>query len=125
MGWLSELIGSLSTRVNSFILTVTKSERLASSLDDVIFSVIFLAFLVFTMRLARRLLNRLIKKLEKWRGTVIPPIQIQSFEVISADRLTDALKWVVQKTKIVVYLILFYIFIPIFFSISRAPGIMS
>jgi small-conductance mechanosensitive channel len=116
MGWLSELIGSLSTRVNSFILTVTKSERLASSLDDVIFSVIFLAFLVFTMRLARRLLNRLIKKLEKWRGTVIPPIQIQSFEVISADRLTDALKWVVQKTKIVVYLILFYIFIPIFFS---------
>ncbi len=81
MGWLSELIGSLSTRVNSFILTVTKSERLASSLDDVIFSVIFIAFLVFTMRLARRLLNRLINKLESWRGTKITPIHIQSLEV--------------------------------------------
>ncbi len=116
MGWLSDLIASLSSKVNSFIVSVTKSERLASSLDDVIFTVIFLAFLVFTLRLARRLLNRLINKLESWRGTVIPPINIQSFEVISADRLTDALKWLVQKAKIVVYLILLYIFIPIFFS---------
>jgi len=116
MDWLRDLIESLGNVVNSFILSVTKSERLASSLDDVIFSVIFLAFLIFTMRLARRLLNRLIRKLESWRGTKIPPIRVQSVELISADRLTDTLKWAVQKTKILVYLILLYIFIPVFLS---------
>ena len=116
MDWLRELIENLGNVVNSFILSVTKSERLAASLDDVIFSLIFLVFLIFTMRLARRLLNRLISKLESWRGTKIPPIRVQSFELISADRLTDTLKWAVQKTKIVVYLILLYIFIPVFFS---------
>ena len=116
MDWLRELIENLGNVVNSFILSVTKSERLAASLDDVIFSLIFLVFLIFTMRLARRLLNRLIRKLESWRGTKIPPIRVQSFELISADRLTDTLKWAVQKTKIVVYLILLYIFIPVFFS---------
>jgi small-conductance mechanosensitive channel len=116
MDWLRELIESLGNVVNSFIVSVTKSERLAASLDDVIFSVIFLVFLIFTMRLARRLLNRLIRKLESWRGTKIPPIRVQSFELISADRLTDTLKWAVQKTKIVVYLILLYIFIPVFLS---------
>ena len=116
MDWLRELIENLGNVVNSFILSVTKSERLAASLDDVIFSLIFLVFLIFTMRLARRLLNRLIRKLESWRGTKIPPIRVQSFELISADRLTDTLKWAVQKTKILVYLILLYIFIPVFFS---------
>lgn len=68
------------------------------------------------MRLARRLLNRLIKKLESWRGTKIPPIRVQSFELISADRLTNALIWGVRKVKIIVYLILLYVFIPIFLS---------
>lgn len=116
MGWLKNLIESLGNRVDSFILSVTKNKELAKIIEYVVFSLIFLAFLIFTMRLARRLLNRLIDKLESWRGTKITPIYIQSFEVISADRLTDALKWLVQKAKIVVYLILLYIFIPIFLS---------
>jgi len=116
MDWLRELIERVGTNLHSFILSLVKNERLASSLNNLIFTLVFLLFLFLTMRLARRLLNRLIRKLQSWRGTKIPPIRVQSFELISADRLTDALIWGVQKVKIIVYLILLYIFIPIFFS---------
>lgn len=116
MGWAKDLIAGLAESVRGLILSVTRSERLAESLDDILFTIMFFAFLFFTMRMARRLLNRLINKIESWRGTKISPIHVQSFEIISADRLTNALKWTVQKTKIIVYLILLYLFIPIFFS---------
>jgi small-conductance mechanosensitive channel len=96
MGWLREFdrrFGGKCQRVDFF---GDQERRLAESLDDIVFTIIFFAFLFFS--------------------TKIPPIHVQSFEIISADRLTNALKWTVQKTKIIVYLILLYLFIPIFFS---------
>lgn len=116
MGWLRDVIEAVGKTVHSFILSLVRSDSLASTIDDLIFTLIFLLFLFVAMRLARRLLNRLIKKLESWRGTKIPPIRVQSFELISADRLTNALIWGVRKVKIIVYLILLYVFIPIFLS---------
>jgi small-conductance mechanosensitive channel len=116
MSWLGEQMQRLGQAIHSRLLSLLGSEGRAALLDEVLFVVIFLAVFFFLILLARRLLNGLNKRLESWRGTRIPPLKIQSFEVISADRLTDALKWLVQKTKILIYLILLYIFIPLFLS---------
>jgi small-conductance mechanosensitive channel len=116
MNWLSEQLQGLGDSIHTWLFSLVGSERAGTILEEVLFSVIFLGFFFFMILLAKRLLNRLNRKLESWRGTKIPPIKIQTFEVISADRLTDALKWVVNKTKILVYLILFYIFIPLFLT---------
>jgi small-conductance mechanosensitive channel len=116
MPWLSEQIRRLGEAIHAMLLSLVGSERMVTILDGILFTVIFLAFFFFLIMLARRTLNRLNKRLDSWRGSKIPPIKIQTFEVISADRLTDALKWAVNKTKILIYIILFYIFIPLFLS---------
>ncbi|MFZ5453635.1 MAG: mechanosensitive ion channel family protein [Thermodesulfobacteriota bacterium] len=97
-------------------MSLVKNEGVASVLGDALFTVIILAFFFLLLRLSRRLFKRLQKALDSWCGTRIPPIKIQDFELISAERLTAALKWLADKGKIVSYLLLFYIFIPIFFS---------
>jgi hypothetical protein len=116
MPWLSEQINNLGQAIHSILLSLVGNERMVAVLDEVLFSVIFLPFFFFMILLVRRLLNRLNKKLDSWRGSKILPIKIQTFEVISAGRLTDALKWLVNKTKILIYIILFYIFIPLFLT---------
>jgi small-conductance mechanosensitive channel len=116
MSWLSEQIEGWGKAIHARLLSLVGSEGMVTILVQVLFVIIFLAFFFFMIMFARRLLNRLIAKLESWRGSKIPPIKIQTFEVISADRLTDALKWMVNKTKIIIYIILFYIFIPLFLS---------
>lgn len=116
MNWLREWIEGLGRSIHGILLSMVKNDGVAEVLGDVFFTIIILAFFFFLLRLTRRLLNRVKNKLDSWRGTRIPPIRIQTFEVISAERLTDGLKWAVDKAKIITWLIILYIFIPIFFS---------
>jgi small-conductance mechanosensitive channel len=116
MIWLRELIEGLGRSIHGLLLSLVKNDAVADILGDVFFTVIILALFFSLLRLARRLLNRVKNKLESWRGTRIRPIRIQTFEVISADRLTDALKWAVDKVRLITSLIILYIFIPVFFS---------
>ena len=83
------------------------------------------AMLLF-VKIVHRLLKRMDAKLESWRGTRIPPLRVQTFEVISADRFTDMLKWLVRKCRLVVWLIAFYIFIPVILSLfPQTQGLVS
>jgi small-conductance mechanosensitive channel len=79
-------------------------------------SALALGALVLFLAVAHRLLRRIDTKLESWRGTRIPPIRVQTIEIISADRLTDMLKWLVRKSRLLVWLVGLYIFIPLILS---------
>ena len=116
MKWLTEMIEWLGRTIHSVIMSLVHSERWAAVLDEVVFSLVFIGILLFMIKIAKKFMNRLKAKLESWRGTRIPPIKIQTFEVVSAEHLTNILQWLVDKGKILVYLILLYIFIPIFFT---------
>jgi small-conductance mechanosensitive channel len=116
MTWLTELIEGLGRTIHGAILSLVQNEKLASMLDEVVFSLVIIGIFLFMVKVAKRLMNRLAAKLESWRGTRIPPLKIQTFELISAEQLTNILKWLVDKVKLLIYLMLPYIFIPIFFS---------
>ena len=116
MNWLREWIEGLGKYIHGLLASLVKSEWQAQVLGDVVFTLIMLVLFFILARLTRRLFNRLQRKLDSWRGTRILPIKIQKFELISADSLTAALKWVADKAKLFSYFILLYIFIPIFFS---------
>lgn len=116
MDWLREWIEGLGKSIHGLLMSLVKNEGVASVLVDVLFTVIILAIFFILLRLSRRLFNRFKKALDRWCGTRIPPIKIQDYELISAERLTAALKWLADKAKLVSYLLLLYLFIPIFFS---------
>ncbi len=116
MAWLRELMESLSRTVQGAVTTMVQNDRIAGIINDLLFTLLFFAVFFLLTKLTKRILNRFKNQIESWRGTKIPPVKIQTFEIISADRLTDVLKWAVDKAKLVIYLILFYLFIPIFLS---------
>jgi small-conductance mechanosensitive channel len=92
----------------------------------ILLAVLACGAMLLAIMVAGRLLRRLDAKLESWRGTRIPPIRVQTFEVISADRLTDMLKWLVKKSRLVVWIIALYIFIPLILSFfPQTRGLVS
>ena len=54
--------------------------------------------------------------LERWRGTRIRTLKIQSLELISADRIAELLVQLARLVRIVITALLFYFYIPLVFS---------
>ncbi len=86
-------------------------------LSRILLALTIIAILWLSSKISNWLLRKTINKLESWRGTKIVPIRIQNFELISADRLTEILKWVVQKTRLAVIVVLLYFFLPAVLSL--------
>ncbi len=64
-----------------------------------------------------RLFPALYRKLESWHGTKIRTLKIQAFENINADRIVAPLKALAKGFRIFLTLLLFYIYIPLVFSL--------
>jgi small-conductance mechanosensitive channel len=77
--------------------------------------ILFLAFKLFQIAFLK-----LFRKLELWRGTRIRSFRIQRLELLTADRITDALTALAKIARIVVGLILLYFYLPL--VLSFFPG---
>lgn len=64
-----------------------------------------------------RIFPALYRKLESWHGTKIRTLKIQAFEIINADRIVATLKALAKGCRIFLTLLLFYIYIPLAFSL--------
>jgi small-conductance mechanosensitive channel len=80
------------------------------------FTVIALFGVGLAYYLTRRALNRVYALLETWRGSRIPSLKIQSYEVVSADRITDLLKRVASAVRFVTLAMVAYFAIPLILS---------
>lgn len=111
-------------------LTATLLERIQSTfaffLDDpdrreivygVFITLLAIGALVYIFRLSKRLLEDACKLLDSWRGTRIPALRIQAYEVLSADRITDILKGLVKFLRIGILILTLYVVIPVILSL--------
>ena len=89
-------------------------ENLATSevAFGLIYTLVAIGVLVFVFRFTRWLLQRANAALESWRGTRIPALRIQTYEVMSSDRITDILKELAKFLRIGALIIALYIAIP-------------
>jgi small-conductance mechanosensitive channel len=116
MSWVREMIEAGAHRFQHFISGVLGGWLPEALFWRILLAALAIGALLLFIGVAHRLLRRIDAKLESWRGTRIPPIRVQTFEVISADRLTDTLKWLVRKSRLLVWLVGLYIFIPLILS---------
>jgi len=75
-----------------------------------------LLILWLLFKLISRFAARFSQKLDSWRGTRIRPLKIQTFELISANRLTEILKGMVKGVRVLAWTLALYLFIPIILS---------
>ncbi len=116
MSWGREMIEAGAHRFQHFISGVLGGEHPEALFWRILLTALTLGVLLLFIVVGARVLRRLDATLESWRGTRIRPIRVQTFELLSADRLTDTLKWLVRKFRLVVWLVGFYIFIPLILS---------
>jgi small-conductance mechanosensitive channel len=76
-----------------------------------------IALLFYIFRLTQRLLDAAYKILDSWRGTRISALRIQSYEVLSADRITDILKGSVRLLRTVALILTLYVAVPAILSL--------
>lgn len=81
---------------------------LRTILLGILYSVIATAVLFFLFRFLRLIFRKLREKLNAWRGTFIPSLRIQNYELLPSDRIADFLILIVRAIALVVSLILIY-----------------
>ncbi len=72
--------------------------------------------LIFLFVGLRRGTPAVLGKLEMWRGTRIPAIRIQKLEIVSATRMTDALKGLVRAIRLAILVTAVLVYVPIALS---------
>ncbi|HET7104203.1 MAG TPA: mechanosensitive ion channel domain-containing protein [Terracidiphilus sp.] len=83
---------------------------LKSILLGLLYAVLATIALIVLLRLLGMLFRAVYRALDSWRGTVIPSLRIQKFELIPADRIADFLIGLVRLARLAVWLIVFYIY---------------
>ena len=83
----------------------------------VLITLVALLALFYVFYLTKRLLDSAYKVLDSWRGTRISALRIQSYEVLSADRIADILKSAVKLVRIVTLIVTLYIALPLLLSL--------
>jgi len=87
-----------------------------SILLGILFAFISTVVLVAILILFKRLFPIIYGIVHSWKGTRIQSIVIQKFEALSADRIVGIIITCVKGSRIFLTVILFYFYIPLFFS---------
>jgi small-conductance mechanosensitive channel len=74
------------------------------------------AVLVALLKLLGRLFPMLYTRIESWRRTRMPTLRIQTLELLSADRLTDFLIGAARFLRLVLVVLLLYLYLPLVLS---------
>ncbi|MGV8074677.1 MAG: mechanosensitive ion channel family protein [Syntrophobacteraceae bacterium] len=101
--------------IESIVATLGKagSDALFLHISQALIALIVLAL---TLKVINRLLLTLGRKIDSWRGTRIPPLKIQTYELVSADRMAESLKGLIRVIRFLCWVVLLYIFIPVVLS---------
>ena len=75
-----------------------------------VYALISTIVLIVLLRLLGILFRKFYKKLHSWRGTVIPSLRIQKFELLPADRIADFAIGVTRLTRLALVLVICYFY---------------
>jgi small-conductance mechanosensitive channel len=103
-------------KIQNILLTLVKDPTSRDIIFGIILTIIAALVFLYIVRLTNKYLQKAQAMIESGRGTRIPPLKIQTFEVLSADRLTDMLKKIAKVVRIAALVLVLYIFIPLIFS---------
>ena len=103
-------------KILNTVYSLIEDEGSRQIIIGVFLTLIAVGTLLLILRLTTRLLHKAHAKLDLWRGTRIPLIRIQSYEMLSSDRFTDLLKALVKAVRIVALALILYIFVPLILS---------
>ena len=111
-----ELANEYLTIIKDNLQEYRKERSLDYLIKAAIYTVIATVALIIILIIIGRIFPRIYNLLESWRGTRIPSLRIQNFDLVTSDRLTDILIRLVKLFRWAIVLSLLYIYLPLVFS---------
>lgn len=105
-----ELASDYAQRVRAALTALRHAHSLKSLILGGVYAVISTAVLILLLRLLGFLFRKLYRKLDSWRGTLIPSLRIQKFELLPADRIADFAIGVAKLLRFGLVLVVLYFY---------------
>ncbi|HEX4031343.1 MAG TPA: mechanosensitive ion channel family protein [Terracidiphilus sp.] len=103
-----QLASSLAERITAALRKKRNIYSVKSLILGGVYALLTTIALFLLLRLVGIVFRHLYRKLDSWRGTVIPSLRIQRFELLPADRITDFAIEVARLLRFAVVLVLLY-----------------
>lgn len=103
-----ELAAAYAQQISELLAASRHEYSLKSLLLGALYALLATAILVLILRLLGMVFRKIYVKLNTWRGTLIPSLRIQKFELVPADRITDFAVEVARLFRLAIVLGLLY-----------------
>jgi small-conductance mechanosensitive channel len=105
-----ELAKDYAERIRTALIALRKQYSAKSLTLGAAYSIAATVLLVLILWLMKLLFPKLYGKLNSWRGTVIPSLRIQRFELLPADRIADFAIAIARLVRFAAVLVLLYFY---------------
>ncbi len=113
----SPVMATFFERIQATIALILDDPERREIASGALVTLLAVVALLYVFRVTRRLLDSTYRVLDSWRGTRIPALKIQSYEVLSADRITDLIKGLVKLLRTAALIITLYVTVPVVLSL--------
>jgi small-conductance mechanosensitive channel len=103
-------------RINATLETHREERSLRRLLLGGLYALLATVALIVLLLFLRLLFSRIYATIGSWRTTRLRSVKIQSFEVITADRMATGLLFLTRGLRVALVLLLIYVYIPLVFS---------
>jgi small-conductance mechanosensitive channel len=97
-------------RIVNALTALRKEYSLKSLILGGVYAIVFTAALFLLLRLLGVIFRKLYLKLDSWRGTRIPSLRIQQFELMPADRIADLAMGFAKLLRLAIVLLALYVY---------------
>jgi small-conductance mechanosensitive channel len=95
-------------RISASLAAFRHDYSLKSLILGVVYALLATIILILLLRLLGAIFRKLYRTLDSWRGTLIPSLRIQKFELLPSDRIADFAIGVAKLLRLAVVLIVLY-----------------
>jgi small-conductance mechanosensitive channel len=105
-----DLAKDYAQRIAGALNALRKEYSLKSLILGGVYAVIATLILILIFRVLGFLFPKLYKKIDAWRGTLIPSLRIQKFELLPANRIADFAIGIAKLVRLAVVLVVLYFY---------------
>ena len=105
-----ELAKDYAERIRTALIALRKQYSAKSLTLGAAYSIAATVVLVLILWLMKLLFPKLYRKLNSWRGAVIPSLRIQQFELLSSDRIADFAIAIARLVRFAAVLVILYFY---------------
>lgn len=105
------LAKSYAEKIGAALIASRKAYSVKSLVLGGVYALLCTAILVLFLRLVGAFFRKLYRKFDSWRGTVIPSLRIQKFELMPSDRIADLVIGLARLLRLATVLFALYFYL--------------